>query len=68
MLNEVEIAMLEFERRWWRNPSSKAQAIRDEFGMAPIRYYQLLNQLISRPEALEHDPVLVNTLLRRREG
>ena len=31
------------------------------------RYYQLLNALIDRPEALEHDPLLVKRLRRLRE-
>jgi len=30
------------------------------------RYYQLLNELIDRPEAVEFDPVLVTRLRRQR--
>lgn len=37
---------------------AKEQAIRDLFDRTPTRYYQLLNELIDRPEALVHDPML----------
>jgi hypothetical protein len=33
----------------------------------PVRYFQLLNRLIERPEAAAADPVLVRTLLARRD-
>lgn len=59
--------MLEFERNWWINPDAKAEAIRQKFGMQPIRYFQLLNALIERPEAMEYAPVVVGALLRRRD-
>ncbi|KAB1503077.1 DUF3263 domain-containing protein [Corynebacterium sp. 320] len=68
MLTEREVSMLEFERQWWRNPALKNERIRQEFGVSPIRYFQQLNALISRPDALDFDPTLVRTLLRRRDG
>lgn len=65
-LGEREKHILEFERRWWRHPGSKEQAIRDTFGLSATRYYQLLNRLIDDPAALRHDPVLVGRLRRLR--
>ena len=65
-LSEHEQAMLEFERQWWRHPGAKGEKIRDEFGVQPLRYFQQLNRLIERPEALDFDPLLVKMLLRRR--
>ncbi|GAA5197941.1 hypothetical protein GCM10023322_70250 [Rugosimonospora acidiphila] len=65
-LTERELAMLAFERRWWRHAGSKEQAIRDQFGVSSTRYYQLLNALLDRPAALAHDPVLVKRLRRLR--
>jgi hypothetical protein len=59
--------IIAFERQWWKFEGSKEQAIRDEFGFSPTRYYQLLNGLIDRPEALAHDPMLVKRLRKRRE-
>jgi Protein of unknown function (DUF3263) len=41
--------------------------VRTRFGMSAARYYQLLNRLIDQPEALEHDPMLVQRLRRLRE-
>ena len=34
--------------------------------MPPTRYYQVLNALIDRDEALAHDPMLVKRLQRQR--
>jgi hypothetical protein len=36
--------------------------------MSDTRYYQLLNTLIDRPEALVHDPMLVKRLRRLRQS
>jgi hypothetical protein len=66
-LSERERDMLEFESQWWRDEGAKSEEIRRRFQVTPVRYYQQLNTLISRPEALDINPVLVKTLLRRRE-
>lgn len=65
-LADREVRVLAFERQWWKFEGSKEQAIRDEFGFSPTRYYQILNGLIDRPEALAHDPMLVKRLRRLR--
>ena len=65
-LSEQEAAILAFERNWWRQPGAKEQAIADRLGLSATRYYQLLNELIDRPEALGFDPVLVKRLRRQR--
>ena len=41
-------------------------AIRESFDMSATRYYQVLNALIDRPEALVADPLLVRRLRRMR--
>lgn len=64
-LSEREREMLSFESLWWRDEGAKAEEIRRRFQVTPVRYYQQLNALIARPEALDVDPVLVKTLLRR---
>lgn len=63
-MTEQQAAILALENRWWRYQGSKEQAIRDELGLTPIRYYQLLAALIQTETALENDPVLVNRLRR----
>jgi hypothetical protein len=65
-LTERERQVLAFEARWWKHAGSKEQAIRDAFGLSSTRYYQLLNTLLDKPAAVEHDPVLVGRLRRLR--
>ncbi|MGI8330137.1 DUF3263 domain-containing protein [Actinomadura scrupuli] len=66
LLSDRDRQILAFERQWWKYAGAKEQAIRELFDMSATRYYQLLNLLIERPEALEHDPMLVKRLLRMR--
>ena len=61
-LSEFDLRILAFERRGWRSPGVKEQAIAEVLELTATRYYQLLNELIDRPEALEADPVLVKRL------
>lgn len=58
--------ILGFERQWWKYAGAKEQAIRELFDMSATRYYQVLNGLIDRPEALAFDPMLVKRLRRLR--
>ena len=67
-LSPREEEMLAFERQWWKFAGSKEQAVRELFGLSDTRYYQALNALIDRPEALAHDPMLVKRLRRLRSG
>lgn len=67
-LTERQLAILGFERKWWNQASAKEQAIRDELGHSPVRYYQLLNQLLDNPAALAADPTTVKRLRRIRES
>ena len=65
-VSERDAAILGFERHWWKYAGAKEQAIRDQFQMSATRYYQVLNALIDRPDALAHDPLLVKRLRRLR--
>jgi uncharacterized protein DUF3263 len=65
-LTDRDQEILAFERQWWKYAGAKEQAIREHFDMSSTRYYQLLSQLIDRPDALEHDPMLVKRLRRQR--
>ncbi|MDZ5663065.1 DUF3263 domain-containing protein [Nocardioides sp. zg-1308] len=65
-LSQRDREILEFERHWWKYAGAKEQAVRDNFDMSSTRYYQVLNALIDRPEALEADPLLVRRLRRLR--
>lgn len=65
-LTDRDQEILAFERQWWKYAGAKEQAIREHFEMSSTRYYQILGGLIDRPEALEHDPMLVKRLRRQR--
>ena len=67
-LTRREHDMLTFERHWWRQAGAKETAIRDRFGVPPTRYYQVLNALVDRPDALAADPLLVRRLRRLRRA
>lgn len=66
-LGSREKAILALERRGFPGPGAKERAIREELGLAPVRYYQLLNALLDDERALALDPVTVNRLRRIRE-
>ncbi|MEV5263443.1 DUF3263 domain-containing protein [Streptomyces anulatus] len=61
-------ALLALERRSHAGPGAKERAIREELGISPVRYYQLLNALIDDERALREDPVTVNRLRRVRDA
>src|SRR5215212_1596181 len=65
-LSDREREILAFERQWWKYAGAKEQAVRELFDMSATRYYQVLNALIDRPDALAFDPMLVKRLRRMR--
>ncbi len=65
-LSQRDVDVLAFERQWWKYAGAKEAAIKDLFDMSATRYYQVLNALIDRPEALVADPMLVKRLRRLR--
>ena len=65
-LTEREQEILAFERQWWKYAGAKEQAIKDLFDLSATRYYQVLNALLDRPEALVADPMLIKRLRRLR--
>ncbi len=67
-LSRREHDILAFERQWWKYAGSKEDAIKELFSMSATRYYQVLNALIDRPEALATDPMLVKRLRRLRSA
>lgn len=67
-LTTEEKALLDFEGgAWWKYPGAKETAVREQLGLSAVRYYQVLNGLLDRPEALQHDPLLVRRLRRLRD-
>ena len=65
-LTRRERDILAFERQWWKYAGAKEQAVKELFDLSGTRYYQVLNELINRPDALAFDPMLVKRLRRLR--
>jgi uncharacterized protein DUF3263 len=65
-LSQMDAEILDFERSWWKHAGVKEQAIRERFDMSATRYYQVLNELLEKPAAADHDPILVKRLKRLR--
>ena len=67
-LSDLEMRILDFESNWWRFAGAKESAIKELFDLRAPRYYQLLNDLIDREDALAASPMLVKRLRRLREA
>lgn len=65
-LNDEDRQLLTFEGQGWRFESAKTAAIKQTFGLTPTAYYQRLQAVLDKPEALATEPVLVNRLRRLR--
>ena len=67
-LTDLEVRILDFERQWWKYAGIKDSAIRELFNLSAKHYYELLNNLIDRPDALAASPLLIKRLRRLREA
>ena len=67
-LSDLEVRILDFERQWWKYAGAKDAAIRELFDLSTRSYYELLNNLIDREEALTASPLLVKRLRRLRQA
>lgn len=67
-LSERDREILDFERQRWKFAGAKETAVRERFDMSSTRYYQVLNDLLDRPAALEYDALLVGRLVRIRDA
>lgn len=65
-LTQRDLDILDFERTWWKHAGVKEQAIKERFEMSATKYYQVLNELLELPAAMEYDPILVKRLKRLR--
>jgi hypothetical protein len=65
-LSERDRRILDFERSWWQRPGTKQEAIRDELGLSPTRYYAVLGDLTDSPDAQAYDPLVIRRVRRLR--
>ena len=66
-LTDRDRAIIEFERTWWSEESSKEVLIRENFDLSTTRYYEILGELIDSQEAYEFDPLVIRRLRRLRD-
>ncbi len=62
MLSERDKAVLDFERASWLLDVPKHDAIREQLGMSPTKYYQMLRKLADDPSAESYDPMTVRRI------
>lgn len=67
-LTETERAVLDLEQNWWKYAGVKETTIREMFDWSSTRYYQALNGLLERPEAMAYAPLTVKRLRRIRDS
>ena len=67
-LSDLEVRILDFERQWWKYAGVKDAAINELFQISAKEYYELLNNLIDRPDAMTAAPLLIKRLRRLREA
>lgn len=58
--------MLDFAGQWWQTAGAAEDAIRREFGISAVRFWQLVNQLCDDPDAIKYAPTTVARLRRIR--
>lgn len=67
-LTDTERSILALEKRRWKYPGAKEQAILAELNLGPIAYYQKLNVLIDDPRAIRIEPALTRRLREHRDS
>ena len=68
LLSDLEVRILDFERQWWKYAGAKDAAIKELFQISAKEYYELLNNLIDREDALAASPLLIKRPRRLREA
>lgn len=67
-MTDADRMLLDFADRWWQRAGNQHDAIQDELGLTPTRYWQRLNNLLNDPEAEAYRPALVRRLRRVRSA
>ena len=62
------VELVDFAAAHPRYRRSVDEDIRQDLGITPARYFQLLDRVIATEEALKHDPVTVHRLRRQAEA
>lgn len=65
-LTDTDRRILDFADQRWQQRGNHADAIRAEFGLTVTRFWQKVNNLLDREDALAYAPLTVNRLRRLR--
>lgn len=66
-LTPLEESVLAIEREHPTYGGAKDDAIRQRLNLSATAYFQVLNALMDRPEAMEHSPQIIGRLRRIRD-
>lgn len=64
-MTDTEMAILDFEREWWRHAGARNQEVSQRWGLSASEYERRLIAIAMRPEAMAYDPLTVRRLRRR---
>lgn len=64
-MTEIEMAILDFEREWWRHAGSRDREVSQRWGMSAPEYDRRLAAIAVRSEAMAYDPLTVRRIRRR---
>ncbi|TPG12502.1 DUF3263 domain-containing protein [Pedococcus bigeumensis] len=64
-MTDMEMAILDFEREWWRHAGAKDREVSQRWGINASEYDRLLAAVAERPEAMAYDPLTVRRIRRR---
>lgn len=64
-MTDVNAAILDFERQWWKHAGSKEEAVRERWGLLPSEYRQQLEAIAELPDALAYDAATVHRIRTR---
>lgn len=65
-LTDTDRRLLDFAGQHWQARGNHADAIRAEFDLTVTRFWQKVNNLLDREDALAYAPLTVNRLRRLR--
>lgn len=68
MLTPEQQAVLDLENQHWGHAGNKDNAIVTQLGILPARYWQIVDALTDRDDAMAYAPLLIGRLRRLRDA
>jgi hypothetical protein len=64
-MTDIEMAILDFEREWWRHAGARDEEVSRRWGMSASEYHRRLMAIAVRSEAMAYDPLTERRIRRR---